>query len=301
MLIALLVPLGLAALVQAWLLIRTAIARNALKPRGEDVLVGGATNFFDTLGIGSFAPTLAWFKLRGRVPDRFIPCTMIVSHTLPTMAQALIFLWLLGVHVDPVLLIGSALAFLMGGLMGAPLTVRTRKWIVQAVVGCALLVAAFFYALANLDLMPAGGSAAALPPLLTIVAIAAGFVMGVLINFGIGNYAPSLIMFSLMGMDPRLAFPIMAAGAALTMVGVSASHIRSGNVDLRTAVGFAVGGIPAVLVAAFIVKSMPVVWLRWLVILVVIYAGLVMLREATIGRREPPEAETDGREAGSSI
>ena len=287
MLIALLVPLGLAALVLAWLLFSAAHSRAALKPRGEDVLVGGVTNFFDTLGIGSFAPTLAWFKLRGRVPDRLIPCTMIVSHTLPTMAQALIFLWALGVHVDPMLLIGSALAFLMGGLIGAPLVARTRKWIVQAVIGVALLVAAFFYALANLDMMPVGGTASALPPLLTILAIVASFLMGVLINFGVGNYAPSLIMFSLMGLDPRLAFPIMAVGAGMTMIGVSAGHIRGGSVDLRTAVSFALGGIPAVLVAAYIVKSLPLVWLRWLVILVVIYAGLVLLYEATRGRREP--------------
>lgn len=288
MLTALLIPLALVATFQLYLLIRTAIARRALRPRGEAVVVGAATNFFDTLGIGSFAPTLAWLKFRGNVPDRLIPCTMIVSHTLPTLAQAGIFLVLLGVHVDPVLLVGCAIALLMGGLMGAPLVARTRIWIVQAVIGCALLIAAALYALANLDLMPAGGMAASLPPLLTVVAIAANFVMGVLLNFGIGNYAPSLIMLSLMGMDPRLAFPIMATGAALTVAGVSTRHISAGTVDLRTAVSFALGGIPAVLVAAFVVKSMPIDMLRWLVILVVVYAATVMLREASQKMRDPP-------------
>lgn len=291
MLTALLIPLALAALVHLYLLVRAAIARRAFVPRGEAVIVGAATNFFDTLGIGSFAPTLAWLKFRGGVPDRLIPCTMIVSHTLPTMAQAAIFLVLLGIHVDPTLLIGCAIALLMGGLMGAPLVARARIWIVQAVVGIALVVAAILYALANLDLMPAGGAAASLPAPLMILAIAANFVMGVLLNFGVGNYAPSLVMLSLMGMDPRLVFPIMAAGAALTVAGVSGRHIAAGTVDLRTAVSFAIGGIPAVLVAAFIVKSMPVEMLRWLVILVVVYAAAVMLREAWKGRREEPETQ----------
>jgi uncharacterized membrane protein YfcA len=289
----LLVSLALVTIVHAFLLVRTAIARRAWKPRGEAVAVGAATNFFDTLGIGSFAPTLAWLKLRTDVPDRVIPCTMIVSHTLPTLVQATIFLALLGVHVDPVLLVGAGFALLMGGLMGVPLVARTRIWIVRAVVGCALLIAAGLYALTNLDLMPGGGTAAALPPLLTGVAVVASFVMGILLNFGVGNYAPTLIMLSLMGLDPRLAFPIMALGASFTIAGVGARHITAGTVDLRTAISFAIGGVPAVLVAAFIVRSMPVEMLRWLVILVVVYAAAVMLRQAWKRQDEAPACEEE--------
>ena len=287
MLIALLVPLVLASLVYAVMLVRAAAARGQLAPRGEAVAVGAVTNFFDTLGIGSFAPTMAWFKVRGLVSDRLIPCTMLVGHTLPVMAQAVIFLVLLGVSVDPVLLAGSAIALLMGGLLGAPLVARARVEVVQGVVGVALIVAATLYALTNLHLMPPGGTAGALPLLLMIVAIAVSFVMGILLNFGVGNYAPTLVMLSLMGMDPRLAFPIMAAGAALTAAGASVRHISIGEVDLRIAIGMAVGGIPAVLAAAFLVKSMPVELLRWLVIAVVLYAAFTMLRAAALARRQP--------------
>jgi len=240
----------------------------------------------DTLGVGSFAPTMAWFKLRGLVPDRLIPSTMLVGHTLPEMTQAVIFLAILGVFVDPALLAGCVIAVLIGALLGAPLVARTRISVVQAVVGVALLVAATFYALANLGLMPVGGVATSLPLPLMLSAIAANFVFGVLLNFGVGNYAPTLAMFSLMGMDPHLSFPIMAAGAALAAAGASVRHIGRGNVDLRIALGLAVGGIPAVLLAAFIVKSMPVEVLRWLVTAVVVYAAVVMLRAAWVGRGE---------------
>jgi uncharacterized membrane protein YfcA len=285
MLIALLAPLGIATLVYGVVLLRAALAHRA-SPRTEAVALGAVTNFLDTLGVGSFAPTMAWFKLRGLVPDRLIPSTMLVGHTLPEMTQAVIFLMILGVFVDPALLAGCVIAVLMGALLGAPLVARTRVPVVQAVVGVALLVAAAFYALSNLGLMPGGGVATSLPMPLMLLAIGANFVFGVLLNFGVGNYAPTLALLSLMGMDPRLSFPIMAGGAALAAAGASVRHIGSGNVDLRIALGLAVGGIPAVLLAAFIVKSMPIEVLRWGVTAVVVYAAIVMLRAAWAGRGE---------------
>jgi uncharacterized membrane protein YfcA len=290
MLTALLVPLALAVVLYALTLVRAALARRA-GPRLEAIALGAITNFFDTLGVGSFAPTMAWLKFRRLVPDRLIPCTMLVGHTLPAVAQAIIFLILLGVLVDPVLLIGCVLALLMGGLLGVSMVIRAKVWIVQMVVGFALIFAAIIYALTNLQLMPGGGTATGLPMPLMVIAIAANFLFGILLNFGIGNYAPTLAMLSLMGMDPRLSFPIMAAGAALTATGASLRYISIDAVDLRIATGIALGGIPAVFVAAFIVKSMSVELLRWLVVVVVLYAALVMLKAAATGRRGATAAE----------
>lgn len=285
MLVALLVPLVLAVLAFAFILVRAAVARHAT-PNLEAIVLGAITNFFDTLGIGSFAPTMAWFKFRKLVPDRLIPPTMLVGHSLPTMAQAVIFLILLGVLVDPVLLVGCMIALLMGGLLGAPLVARTRVWVIQSAVALALMIAALLYTLTNLHLMPGGGSGSSLSLELTILAIVANFIFGILINFGVGHYAPSLILFSLMGLDPRLIFPIMAGGGGLMVAGAGVRHIGIGQVDLRIAVGMALGGIPAVFVAALIVKSMPLEALRWLVIFVVIYAAGLMARAAWLGRKE---------------
>jgi uncharacterized membrane protein YfcA len=285
MLTALLVPLGLAILVFGFILVRATIARRAT-PNLEAAVVGAVVSFFDTLGIGSFAPTTAWLKFRKIVPDRLIPPTMLVGLTPPSMAESIIFLILLGVLVDPVLLVGCVLALLMGGLLGAPLVARTRVWIIQAVVAVALVMAAAAYAMTNLHWFPGGGTASSLPLALMIAAIAANFVFGLLLNFGVGNYAPTLVMLSLMGMDPRLCFPIMAGGAALTGAGASIRHIQIGQIDLRIVGGLAIGGIPAVLVAAYIVKTMPLEPLRWLVIVVVIYAAAVMAHASWLGRRE---------------
>src|SRR5215510_3423916 len=119
---------------------------------------------------------MAWLKRRNLIPDRIIPATMLVGHTLPTLTQGVIFLILLGVLVDPVLLAGCSVAVLAGGILGAPLVTKTRVWLIQLTVGFGLILAAFLYALSNLNLMPAGGAASSLPPLWTIIAIAANFV-----------------------------------------------------------------------------------------------------------------------------
>lgn len=285
MLTVLLVLLGLAIAANLLALIRAAITQR-VRPNIEALGLGAVVNFFDTLGIGSFAPTAAWFRFRRMVPDRLIPPTMIVGLTPPVMVESIIFLILLGVFVDPILLFGCAIATMLGGVVGAPLVAKARVWVVQLTVAVGLVLAAAAFAMTNLHLFPGGGTATGLPFAQTMAAILASFGFGILANFGVGNYAPTLVMLSLMGMDPRLCFPIMAAGGSLMGAGASVRHINIGEVDLRIVLGLAVGGIPAVIVAAFIVKEMPLEMLRWLVLVVVLYAAAVMFRAALAGRRE---------------
>jgi uncharacterized membrane protein YfcA len=285
MLTLIVILLALAILTNAAVLARAAIARKAI-PTLEATLLGAVVNFFDTLGIGSFAPSAAWLRFRRLVPDRLIPPTMIVGLTPPAMAESVIFLILLGVMVDSVLLFGCAFATLLGGLVGAPLVARARVWIVQMVLAIGLVLAAAAYVMTNLHLFPGGGHASGLPPGPTLAAVAASFAFGILANFGVGNYAPTLVMLSLMGMDPRLCFPIMALGGSLRVAGAGVRHLQIGEGDLRIVLGLALGGIPAVLVAALIVKSMPTEMLRWLVVAVALSSAALLLRAALRGRRE---------------
>src|SRR5205814_226225 len=141
----------------------------------ESMALGAVVNFFDTLGIGSFAPTTAWFRFRKMVPDRLIPPTMLAGLTPPAMAESIIFLILLGVAVDPMLLFGCAIATLLGGLVGAALVARGKVWIVQLTVAVGLVLAAMGYAMTNLHLVPGGGTATGLPMWPSIAAIVASF------------------------------------------------------------------------------------------------------------------------------
>lgn len=261
--------------------VREAARRGELRLRGEALALGAVTNFFDTLGIGSFAPSIAWMRFRRMVPDKLIPLTMLAGYTPPSILQGVIFLILLGMQIDPLLLLACMVAMVIGGYLGVPLAARSPVRLVQGIVGAALLMAGMFYSLSNLGLMPAGGDATSLPLGLSIVVVLAHLVFGALLSFGVGNYAPTLAMLSLMGMDPRLSFPIMAAAAGFAGTTASIQCIRKVKVDMRIVLGMMVGAIPAVLIAAFIVKEMPLTYLRWLVVAVVSYAGLTLLYAAT--------------------
>jgi uncharacterized membrane protein YfcA len=291
---SLIAALSVVSLAYGAYLLWSAARAGQLRPSGEAILLGAVTNFFDTLGIGSFAPSIAWIRFRSLVPDRLIPLTLLGGYILPAIAQALIFLILLGVKIDPLLLLQCVVAMVLGGIVGVPIAARAPIRVVQGVVGLALLVAGFFYTLANLGLMPPGGSATSLPTHWAIVAVAVHFLLGVLVCFGVGNYAPTLAMLSLMGMDPRLAFPIMASAASFAGVAAAARSIHVVTLNYRIVLGLALGALPAVLVAALIVKEMPTTMLRWLVAVVVSYAGGTLLVSATrsIPIARPDLAET---------
>jgi uncharacterized membrane protein YfcA len=280
-LLAVLAVLGISF---AAVLLRTAARRGELGATAESIGLGFVTNFFDTLGIGSFAPTTAWIKFRRLVPDSFFPATLNVGHALSTVVQATIFLVILGVHVDPVLLASCIAAAVVGALLGAPVVVRAPVRVVQGVVGVALLIAATLFAMRNLDLMPEGGMLNALPAPELYIAIGVHFLLGALMAFGIGLYAPSLILLSLLGLDPRLAFPIMMSSCAFLMPTTGFRFVGTDRINLKVCIGITLGGIPAVLIAALIVKEMPMEWLRWGVVVVVLYAAILLLRSAFKGK-----------------
>lgn len=259
-------------------LLRTALNHGQVVPKLEGVGLGAVTNFFDTLGIGSFAPTTAYVKLRKLVPDSFLPAILNTGHALPTIAQAFVFINL--VRVDPVLLIACIGAAVAGAAIGAPIVVKLPVRVAQGIVGLALLIAAGLYAMSNLGMMPAGGAALALDGPLFFVAIAAHFILGALMTFGIGLYAPSLILLSLFGLNPVAAFPIMMGACAFLMPVSGLRFIKTERIDLRLVLGMALGGIPAVLLAAFVVKSLPLETLRWGVVVVVFYAAALLLYSA---------------------
>ena len=274
----LLAALGVLAVAFIAVLVQTAWQRSEIRPTFESFVLGAVTNFFDTLGIGSFAPTTAWIKLRKLVPDSFIPGTLNAGHCLPTFVQAFIFIKL--VDVDPTLLIACIAAAVAGSIIGAPIVVRLPVRIVQGVVGIALLIAASLYALTNLGMMPAGGDVLALAAAPFAIAVVGHFVMGALMTFGIGLYAPSLILLSLLGLNPIAAFPIMMGACAFLMPVCGIRFMRADRINLRVVIGLGLGGIPLVLVAALLVKSLSLVALRWGVVVVVLYAAVLLLRSA---------------------
>jgi uncharacterized membrane protein YfcA len=240
--------------------------------------LGFVTDFFDTLGIGSFAPTTAVFKLKQMVPDEQIPGTLNVGHTLPTVAQAFIFIAIISVDVRTLwLMIAAAVA---GSWLGAGIVSRWSRRKIQIGMGFALLAAATLFLMQIFEIAPPGGNTSSLEGLRLGIGLLGNFALGALMELGVGLYGPCMILVSLLGMNPQAAFPIMMGSCAFLMPVGSIKFILRESYSLRTVLGLGLGGIPGVLIAAFIVRSLPLLWLRWLVVAVVLYAAVSMLRSA---------------------
>lgn len=256
-----------------------ALADAALTP--GRLATGIVTNFFDTLGIGSFATTTSIYRFFRMVPDEWIPGTLNVGHTLNAIAQAFIYTRI--VPVEATTLVSMILAAVLGAWLGAGVVAGWPRHNIQWGMGICLLGAALLMFLSATGALPAGGELLGVSGVKLAIAVAVNFALGALMTLGIGLYAPCLILVSLLGMNPTSGFPIMMGSCAFLMPIASARFIEKRSFHLGAALGLMVGGLPAVFIAAFIVRSLNVATVRWLVIVVVLYTATSMLLAA---RRE---------------
>ena len=282
-LLILYIALGLAGIAFVIGAIRAARRRKDRRwPTPVEMIVGFVTDFFDTLGIGSFAPTTAIFKLRRMVPDELIPGTLNVGHTPAAITESAIFIT--AILVDPVLLVSAVVSSAVGAWLGAGVVARLPRRAIQITMGIALLIAGTVFPAINLGALPGGGTAMTLVGWKFGLAVAINFVLGALMSAGIGLYAPCMITLALLGMHPIAAFPIMMGACALLQPVASLRFFQTGAFAWGPSLGLAFGGVIGVLVAAYIVKSLPLIALRWLVIVVIAYAAFAMLRSAARDR-----------------
>jgi uncharacterized membrane protein YfcA len=262
-------------------------------PNPLQIALGFVTNFFDALGIGSFATSTAVFRFLKMVPDRVIPGTLNAGHALPTIAQAFVFTSI--IPVDIVTLFSMIAAAVAGAWLGAGVIARWSKKKVQFGMGAALLAAAVFFTMRQLGLFPEGSAEIGVRGVKLVIAVAGNFALGALMTLGIGLYAPCMILVSLLGMSERTAFPIMMNSCAFLMPIGSLRFIREQSYSLRVALGLAIGGIGGSLVAGLLVKEMDLYTIRWLVTVVVLYTAVTMLYSAMTEKDEPSAGQMKAR------
>jgi len=239
---------------------------------------GFLTNLLDTLGIGSFAQQTAIFKFFKLVDDRIIPGTMNVGNTIPTVTEALIFMTV--VKVEPLTLAAMSIAAPAGSVLGAGVVAKMSRRKIQLGMGFGLLAVASIMLAGLLQWVPPGGEAIGLTGWKLIVAVVMSFVFGALQTIGVGFYAPCMAMVYALGMHPRVAFPIMMTATAMLMAAGSARFVKEGAVDRKAALALTLAGVLGVFVAAYIVKSLPLLVLKWVVMGVVLYTSLWMFLSA---------------------
>jgi len=267
---------GLGAVLVVYLV---TIVRGGLEtPTVLQAAIGFVTAFFDTLGIGSFATTTSVYKLRDLVPVKLIPGTLNVGHTLPTIAQAFIYTQMVPVESTTlVLMIAAAMA---GSWLGAGVVIRWPRRKIQIGMGLALLGAATMMFLKAIAFLPSGGDALGLTGAKLAVGLAGNFVLGALMMLGIGLYAPCMILVYMLGMRPTAAFPIMMGSCAFLMPFSSVRFVSSKTYHRQAALGLALGGFPAAIIAAKLVTWLPPGAVVWLVVAVVVYTSINMLMTA---------------------
>ena len=246
-------------------------------PNLWELFVGFVTDFLDTLGIGSFATTTAFYRARKTIDDRLLPGTLNVGHTIPTFAQAFIYIDKVGVEMRT--LVAMIVAAVAGSLLGAPIVARWPRRKVQIGMGLALLALCAVLIWRQIGLRE-DGTKIGLEGGEFAIGVGANFVLGALMTIGVGLYGPCLVLVSLLGMNPTAGFPIMMGSCAFLMPIASVPFIRRGSYSPRAALGLTLAGLPAVFIAAYIVQSLPLYWVKWLVALVVIYTASTLLRAA---------------------
>jgi uncharacterized membrane protein YfcA len=291
-LLAVLVVVNLTAIV-AWIAVWM---RRRVHGRATwtDGVIGYVTSFLDTLGIGSYAQITAAFKLRGRPDDEMIPGTLNVGSFIPSFLGSLLFFGAFG--VDPVLLASMVISAGIGAWLGSGIVSRMPRRAIQVFMGVALLIAAFFFGMTALNVLPPSGAAMGLSGWRFAVAVLANGVFGALMCVGIGNYAPSMVLLGLLGMHPIAAYPIMFLSDGVLIPVASLGFLRSKRFSHSCAVGLSLGGILGVLCAFPLVELIAshLFLMRWMVIVVIIYAAVSMLRSA----RTP---STDAADVASEI
>ena len=237
-------------------------------------IIGFVVNFFDVLGIGAFAPQTALLKFTKQTSDKLIPGTMNVANTLPVLIQAIIFIQV--VEVEPITLIVMFLTAMGGAILGADIIGKLSERNIRLTISVALLITAGFMFANKMHWIHGEGVAIGIHGWKLVIAGVVNFILGAMMTAGVGLYAPCMALVYLLGLSPQVAFPIMMGSCAFLMPPASYKFIKSGAYNKKAALGMAIPSILAVLIAAFIIKSMPLDTLRWLVLIIIVYTSVSM-------------------------
>lgn len=241
-------------------------------------IIGFIVNFFDSLGIGSFATTTSIFKIGKMVDDKRIPGTLNVATTTSVVAEALIFMSIVKVDIlTLVLMIGCSM---IGAYFGAGIVSKLPEKKIQIAMGSALIVVASLMLCGFLEVFPMNGDAIGLTGIKLVIGCAVCFVLGITNCVGIGMYAPIMALSFALGLSPLVAFPLMMGSTAFLQPVCSAKFIKEGTYNRKAALAFSIFGVMGVLIAAYIVKTLPMDILKRVVFVVVIYTSVNMFRSA---------------------
>lgn len=243
-------------------------------------IIGFIANFFDTLGIGSFAPSSAGFKMTKSVDDIFVPGTLNVGDTVPVCFEAFLFFGF--VEMDILTLVLMIAASILGSILMANIVSKFDRRKVRYTLFVGLFLLATVILMKVMSFGPFGtiGTALGLSGGKLVIAVVGNFIFGALMSIGVGLYAPCMAMVLALGMDAGCAFPAMMGSCAYLMAfGNGPKFIAEGRYDMVACWTQAIFGAIGVYVAYAFVKSLPLDLLTKVIVVVVYITAFMYLRD----------------------
>lgn len=264
----------------------------AMKEKGNGAFLsawGAVCFFFSTFGISDFALSTILYRARKMIPDKKLPGTLNTQCVIPVAVMALAYISV--ITVDTVTLVVCIIAQVVGAYIGPRFVVKFPEKIIRRFIGSGLIIAAFLVVAGKVGILPIGGEATGLAGPQLVIAVVALFIFGALNNIGIGSYAPTMVTVFALGLNPAVTFPIMMGACTFSVPVGSMQFVKFGEYGRKITLFVSIFGIVGVLAAVYIVKSLNVSMLQWVVAIVVFIAGAdIIIREIL---KKTPQAEEE--------
>lgn len=246
---------------------------------GYNSLISLIANFFDTLGIGSYAIATSAWKFNKSVRDDLIPGTLNVAFGIPICVEATITMT--RIEMDSLTLVLMIAAAIIGSILGAKIISRLDIMKIRVVMGVALIIVAAITLCKINAVGPFGilGTARGLEGGMLVVGVIANFILGILMTAGIGLYAPCMAIVLLLGMSADVAFPVMMGSCAYLCPACGITFIKEGKYNRASTIPMIFTGAIGVLIAGFIVTSLPLTVLTYLVCVVMVICAIMFFND----------------------
>ncbi len=253
--------------------------KDKLKEEKGNPLLMSASQFliylFSTFGISDFAIGASLYPKMKWVGTKNLPGTLNTACVIPVAVMALVYIS--NIEVGLPTLITAIVAQVLGAFIAPRYVVKLPVKVIKIFVSIGLLVAAATILAGKFGVFPSGGDATELSGGMLVLFAILCFIYGGLNNIGIGSYALTMATTYAMGLNPAVAFPIMMGACTFSVPVGSMQFIKLDSYSRKITLFSATFGVVGVLIAAYVVKSLDVSMLQWLVTAVIIYSAITLL------------------------
>ncbi|MCX5773423.1 MAG: hypothetical protein NTX05_02305 [Fusobacteria bacterium] len=247
-------------------------------------VIGIIALFLDTIGVGSFAASMAMVKGTRTVKDEDIPAYLNLMQVLPNGLEAVLFLSV--IHIEPVTFFALVISSIIGGFISAKISSKLPVQKIRGAMLAGLVLVAGLLILTQLHIMSNGGSVAGLFGIKLVIAIICFIFISFLLSVGVGNYAAMQVVLFLLGMTPLAVFPIMTTSAALQEVAIALSFLSKKQLPIKEALTAGIFGCIGVVAAFLLLKDFTPVGLHWLLFVVILFNIYMIFRSFMKDRRK---------------